>query len=100
MDHVLREPRYLATKLAMLRQAVVDGWIRLVKVVTKLSPSDIFTKPLVGVALLQCRALVLGRGLGEVATAAALVADDGEAAWAARLAVKRKSVKRAAAARR
>jgi hypothetical protein len=60
MDRVSRESRYLAAKLGMLRQAVVDGVIRLVKVPTEVNPADIFTKALVGVQLRRARALVLG----------------------------------------
>ena len=60
MDRVSRESRYLATRLAMLRQAVADGVITLRKIDTHVNLADIFTKPLVGAALKRLRALVLG----------------------------------------
>jgi hypothetical protein len=60
MDRVSRESRYLATKFSMVREAVADSIIILVKIATKLNPADIFTKALVGAALLRARALVLG----------------------------------------
>jgi len=100
MDRVSRESRYLATKLAMLRQAVVDGVIRLVKVATKFNPADIFTKALVGGALRVCRALVLGHDIDDRAVVAALIADDGPMAWGERLKAKRTAARRAAAQRR
>jgi len=64
MDRVSRESKYLAAKLAMVREAVHDGKIELAKVPTALNTADIFTKALVGVALRRCRALVLGHPLG------------------------------------
>ena len=60
MDRVTRESRYVATRLAMLRQAVADGIIALRKIDTKTNPADIFTKPLVGETLRRLRAMCLG----------------------------------------
>ena len=60
MDQVSREPRYFATRLAMLRQAVADGVIVLRKIATSDNPAGIFTKPLVGAALRYIRGLALG----------------------------------------
>ena len=60
MDRVSRESRYLATRLAMLRQAVADGVIVLHKIDTNANPADIFTKPVVGETLRRLRAMVLG----------------------------------------
>ena len=60
MDRVSRESRYLATRLAMLRQAVSDGVVAMRKIDTSVNPADIFTKPVVGAALHRLRALVLG----------------------------------------
>ena len=60
MDRVSRESRYLATRLAMMRQAVADGVIILRKIATSDNPADIFTKPLVGAALQRIRGLVFG----------------------------------------
>ena len=60
MGRVTRESRYLATRLAMLRQAVADGTITLRKIDTKTNPADIFTKPLVGETPRCLRALGLG----------------------------------------
>ena len=60
MGRVSRESRYLATRLAMLRQASADGVIDLRKIGTSDNAADIFTKPVVGAALRRLRALVLG----------------------------------------
>jgi hypothetical protein len=67
MDRVSRESRYLAAKLSMLREAVANGVIRLVKIATALNPADIFTKPLVGAGLARARGIVLGHGPEEPA---------------------------------
>jgi len=55
-----RESRYLATRLAVLRQAVGDGVIALRKADARDDPAGILKKPLVGAALRWLRALVLG----------------------------------------
>ena len=60
MDRVSQESRYLATRLAMMRQAAADGVIILRKIATSDNPADIFTKPLVGAALRHVRDLALG----------------------------------------
>ena len=60
MDRVTRESRHVATRLAMLRQAVADGIITLRKIDTKTNPADIFTKPLVGETPRRLRAMCLG----------------------------------------
>ena len=60
MDRVSRESRYLATRLAMLRQAVADGVIILRKIDTKTNPADIFTKPLVEKTPRRLRAMSPG----------------------------------------
>ena len=55
-----RQPSFLAMRLAMLRQAVVDGIIILRKIDTKTNPANIFTTPLAGETLRRLRALGLG----------------------------------------
>ena len=60
MDRVSHKSRYLATRLAMLRQAVADGVIILRKIDTSANPAGIFTKPLVGETSRLLRAMDLG----------------------------------------
>jgi hypothetical protein len=65
MERVSRESRYMATRLAMMREAVGNGVIKLKKVHTSEMIADIFTKPLVGDQFRYLRARVLGYEPGE-----------------------------------
>jgi len=60
VDRASRESRYLATRLAVLWQAVGEGVITLQKINTRDNPAEILTKPLLSAALRRLRALVLG----------------------------------------
>lgn len=60
MERISQASRYLATRVAMLRQAVQDGAMELVYVPTGDNMADIFTKPLVGATFKKMRALVMG----------------------------------------
>jgi hypothetical protein len=60
MERVSAASKYLATRMAMLRQSVEDGAVSLAKVPSEANLADIFTKPLVGATFRRLRALVLG----------------------------------------
>ena len=60
MVRISQQSRYLAVRLAMIRQVVDDGEIQVNYVPSADNLADIFTKPLAGKAFRHRRALVLG----------------------------------------
>ena len=60
MERISQQSRYLAVRLAMIRQVADDGEIQLTKVPSAENLADIFTKPLTGKPFRHQRALVLG----------------------------------------
>ena len=66
-DRVSRASRYLAARLAMVRQSIQDGEINPIKVPGEGHRADGFTKPLVGAAFRTFAAANLGMAVGDLA---------------------------------
>lgn len=60
MKRVSQKSRYIAARLAMVREAATDGEVQLNKVKSEHNLEDIFTKPLQGETFRRLRAIVLG----------------------------------------
>jgi hypothetical protein len=60
MEQVSNASRYMAVRLAMIRQAIMDGLADMNKVGTNSNIADICTKPLVGAKLEEMRAKAMG----------------------------------------
>jgi hypothetical protein len=69
MERVSQASKYLATRVAMLRQAVRDNVMEMVHVPTDGNLADIFTKALVGKAFHRLRAMVMGLAPGQTESA-------------------------------
>ena len=59
-ERIQRDSRYMAARLAMLRDAEALGEVELAKIKSADNKADLFTKPLVGASFKSLRAKVLG----------------------------------------